>query len=141
MIPGCYEAGYDNCLQACTAGILQMPITEVKDFNMFLAGNKNWYAHFVKYCQTNLQQQADAHVPEAKVDRYSIGIMRSIDMKTTHAVILKPSPEGGTPEVFWDPDPKHPIYKMCIAKITFRIYHGKVDMRDAMKIGEIDVHR
>lgn len=126
-----YHAAYDDCLRCCIAGMLDKPITEVADFNMFLRDNKDWFKHVCTYVHRVLQHRVKVLNPHSKTEGYTIGVMENYD-GTTHTVILGPCKDGSW-VVHHDPDPKCPVFKRLVAKLVLEEIPQSIDMSKYFK--------
>lgn len=115
-----YNAGYDNCLQCCLAGLLDIEISETFDVNMLdKDGQENWFKYTNVWLKAKHKKVLTLFKPDEECNSVNISVYVTVDNPDgAHAVI---EDENGN-EVH-DPFQSHPIkdkllYRMVLTDLV-----------------------
>ena len=112
-----YNSGNDDCLQACIAGILELPMNSVYNVNILPDDQRDkWFLHIRNFMKLRHGVDVVSHEGDYKYEGLCIGIYQSIAGASSHAVVVDGI--GGEYKQEHDPNPEHPIYDKLLAIIT-----------------------
>lgn len=84
-----HNATQNNCLQCCVAGILDLGLEDVLDFNRTKPNNMHWFEYMATYLEGMHGVVCHVLSPDKVVPEPTIGIYHKEGRPTGHAVIMK----------------------------------------------------